>query len=153
MFRGFRRCHFFSHRAKRTNHNRNHIYRSHLPDPFYFQVLIFLSFLNFLFATSIICQSCNLFTSPFLALLKVLSVSSVTTTLTPPISFPREHFKYQLRLFTSSIHFLEGGWAGGIQGRVINFLPAQKGRVSINLTQQREGSLTFYCFPGEGQPF
>ena len=38
-----------------------------------------------------------------------------------------------------SIHFLEGGWAGGIQGRVINFLPAQKGRVSINLTQQRGG--------------
>ena len=35
--------------------------------------------------------------------------------------------------------FRRGGWAGGIQGRVINFLPAQKGRVSINLTQQRGG--------------
>jgi len=34
-----------------------------------------------------------------------------------------------------------GRWAGGIQGRVINFLPAQKGRVSINLTQKRGGSL------------
>jgi len=33
------------------------------------------------------------------------------------------------------------GWARGIQERVINFLPAQKGRVSINLTQQRGGSL------------
>ena len=37
--------------------------------------------------------------------------------------------------------FRRGGWAEGIQGRVINFLPAQKGRVSINLTQQRGGSL------------
>ena len=46
-----------------------------------------------------------------------------------------------------------GGWAGGIQGRVNNFLPAQKGRVSINLTQQRGGSLKFYCFPWEGDIF
>ena len=43
--------------------------------------------------------------------------------------------------FLGSIHFLEEGWAGGIQGRVMNFLLAQKGRVSINLTQQRGGSL------------
>ena len=45
-------------------------------------------------------------------------------------------------LFIGSIHFLEGG-ARGIQGRVINFLPAQKGNVSINLTQQRGRSLKF----------
>ena len=38
---------------------------------------------------------------------------------------------------------MEGGWARGIQGRVINFLPAQKGNVSINLTQQRGPSLKF----------
>ena len=51
--------------------------------------------------------------------------------------------------------FRRGGgvWAGRIQGRVSKFLPAQKGRVSINLTQQREGSLKFYCFPGEGHIF
>ena len=51
------------------------------------------------------------------------------------------------------IHFLEGVWAGGIQGRVIDFLPTQKGRVSINLTQQRRGSLKFYCFLGDGDIF
>ena len=37
-----------------------------------------------------------------------------------------------------NIHFLEGGVG---QRKVINFLPAQKGRVSINLTQERGGSL------------
>ena len=42
-----------------------------------------------------------------------------------------------------------GGWGGEILGRVITFLPAQKERVSINLTQQRGGSLKFYCFSGK----
>ena len=37
--------------------------------------------------------------------------------------------------------FWMGEWAGGIQGRIINFLAAQKGRASIHLTQQRGGSL------------
>ena len=46
-----------------------------------------------------------------------------------------------------------GGWARGIQGRVINFLPAQKGKVSINLTQQRGGSLKCYCFLGQAHFF
>ena len=46
-----------------------------------------------------------------------------------------------------------GGWAGEILGRVITFLPAQKERVSINLTQQRGGALKFYCFSGEGHIF
>ena len=47
---------------------------------------------------------------------------------------------------SGSIHFLEGGWAGGIQGRVINFLPAQKGRGGITLTQQRVGPLIINFF-------
>ena len=57
--------------------------------------------------------------------------------------FSLVHFAAFLDFSTTlgSIRFLEEGWAGGIQGRVINFLPAQEGRVSINLTQQRGGSL------------
>ena len=43
-----------------------------------------------------------------------------------------------------SIHFLEGGWARGGQGRVINFLPAKKGRVSINFgTKMRWVTINF----------
>ena len=57
------------------------------------------------------------------------------------LELPREH------------SFLEGGWAGGIHRRVINFLPAQKGRVSMNLTQQRGGSLYILLLPGEGHIF
>ena len=51
--------------------------------------------------------------------------------------------------FLGSIHFLEEGWAGGIQGRVMNFLLAQKGRVSIN----EVGHYKLYCFLGEGHIF
>ena len=40
-----------------------------------------------------------------------------------------------------SIHFLEGGWAGGIQGRVIN-LPKKGG--SAYFTQQRGRSPKFF---------
>ena len=38
----------------------------------------------------------------------------------------REHSFFR-RGGGGSIPFLEGEWAGGIQGRVINFLPVQKG--------------------------
>ena len=47
-----------------------------------------------------------------------------------------------------SIHFLDEGMGRRNSGRVINFLPAQKGRVSINLTQQRVGHLNFTAFQG-----
>ena len=50
--------------------------------------------------------------------------------------------------------FRRGGGPEEFRGRsLLNFLPAQKGRVSKNLTQQREGSLKFYCFPGGGSLF
>ena len=52
-----------------------------------------------------------------------------------------------------SIHFLEGGWARGNQGRIIKFLPTQKGRVSINMTQERGGSLQILPLPGQGSHF
>lgn len=35
--------------------------------------------------------------------------------------------------------FLEKGWAGRIKGMVINFVPTQKGKGTINLIQHREG--------------
>ena len=76
----------------------------------------------------------------------------VQTFLEPVLSF-KLACKAQFSVFREHSFFYKRGRAGGIQGRVINFLPARKGRVSINLTQQRGGSLKFYCFQGEGHIF
>ena len=44
-----------------------------------------------------------------------------------------EHFVYDiLCLLRKHSFFRRGGWARGIHEGVINFLPAQKGRVCIN---------------------
>ena len=61
---------------------------------------------------------------------------------------------WKLHLIKGTFIFLEWGvgWRNSGEGS-LTFSLSKNGRVSINLTHQRGGSLKFYCFPGEGHIF